>query len=256
MAVYVFARTVDDIGDRAPVADRLRLLSEVEADLRRLYDSLAEDPESTGTAGLPRLAQVRGLRAAVADCGIPMRPFLDLIEANRRDQAVHRYRDIDELFDYCRLSANPVGRIVLLVFNAFSVRNAELSDSICTGLQLAEHWQDVAEDYRDGRIYLPAADLTRFGCTEPDLTQAHAPDRLRKLLEFEVDRAAALLDAGAPLVGNLRGAARIAVAGYLAGGRAALAAIKTAHYDVLAATPRPGRSKTLAELVLALLRGR
>jgi squalene synthase HpnC len=259
MAVYVYARTVDDIGDRAQVADRLGLLNEVEADIRRLYDSLKSGPESapsTRTAELPRLAPVRGLRAAVADCEIPMQPFLDLIQANRQDQVVTRYSTIDDLFGYCRLSANPVGRIVLHIFNAFSPQSAELSDSICTGLQLAEHWQDVAEDYRDGRIYLPATDLTEYGCTEQQLADPHASAQLKRLLEFEVNRANALLDVGAPLVGELRGAARIAVAGYLAGGRAALAAIRAASYDVLAATPKPGRAKTLTELVLALVRGR
>lgn len=254
MAVYVFARTVDDIGDRAPVADRVGLLAEVEADVRRLYGSVCAP--ATGNAELPKLAAVSGLRRAVTDCDIPMRPFLDLIEANRQDQVVHRYQTIEELYGYCRLSANPVGRIVLHIFNAYSAENAELSDSICTGLQLAEHWQDVAEDYRDGRIYLPATDLARYGCAESDLAVPQAQAQLRQLLEFEVDRASALLDVGAPLVGRLHGAARIAVAGYLAGGRAALAAIRTAGYDVLRDTPRPGRGKTLAELMLALLRGR
>ena len=246
MAVYVFARTVDDIGDRAPVADRLGLLAEMEADLRRLY----------GTAEPPRLAPMRDLRQAVADCGIPMRPFLDLIDANRQDQVVSRYPTINELFDYCRLSANPVGRIVLYVFNAFTTSNAELSDSVCTGLQLAEHWQDVAEDFHDGRIYLPGEDMDRFGCEESQLGEPHAPAELRRLLEFEVNRAGALLEQGAPLVGELGGTARLAVAGYLAGGRAALAAIRKARYDVLAGAPRPGKARTAAELILAFARGR
>lgn len=245
MAVYVFARTADDIGDRAPVAERSGLLAELEADVRRLYGP-----------SLPNLSAVRGLREAVAECGIPMQPFLDLIEANRQDQVVTRYQTADDLFGYCRLSANPVGRIVLYVFNKFSSERAELSDSICTGLQLAEHWQDVAEDYADGRIYLPAADMAEHGCTEQDLAEPHASPRLKELMAFEVSRAGALLDAGAPLVGTLSGTARLAVAGYLAGGRAALAAIEAADYDVLATTPRPGKARTLAELTGALVRGR
>ena len=245
MAVYVFARTADDIGDRAPVAERSGLLAELEADVRRLYGP-----------SLPNLSAVRGLREAVAECGIPMQPFLDLIEANRQDQVVTRYQTADDLFGYCRLSANPVGRIVLYVFNKFSSERAELSDSICTGLQLAEHWQDVAEDYADGRIYLPAADMAERGCTEQDLAEPHASPRLKELMAFEVSRAGALLDAGAPLVGTLSGTARLAVAGYLAGGRAALAAIEAADYDVLATTPRPGKARTLAELTGALVRGR
>lgn len=199
---------------------------------------------------------VRGLREAVSRCGIPMQPFLDLIEANRQDQVVTRYQTADDLFGYCRLSANPVGRVVLYIFNSFSAERAKLSDAICTGLQLAEHWQDVAEDYADGRVYLPAADMAEHGCAEQDLAEPHASPRLKKLMAFEVSRAKALLDAGAPLVGMLSGTARLAVAGYLAGGRAALAAIEAADYDVLAATPRPGKARTLAELTRALVRGR
>ena len=250
MAVYVFARTADDIGDRAPVAERSGLLTELEADVGRLYESLG------GTGQAPTLPAVRGLRSAVTGCRIPMQPFLDLIEANRQDQVVSRYQTFDDLLGYCRLSANPVGRIVLHVFGRFSAARAELSDAICTGLQLAEHWQDVAEDYRDGRIYLPAADLVEHGCTERDLAEPSAPPRLRELIAFEVSRASKLLEAGAPLVGTLSGAARLAVAGYLAGGRATLAAIEAADFDVLSATRRPGKARTLAELTRAVVRGR
>ncbi len=245
MAVYVFSRTADDIGDRAPAAERAGLLAELEADVRRLYDG-----------GSAKLTAVRALGPAVSDCGIPMQPFLDLIEANRQDQVVTRYQTFDDLLGYCRLSANPVGRVVLYVFGAFSPARAALSDAICTGLQLAEHWQDVAEDYRDGRIYLPAADMAEHGCADTDLTEPTAPPRLAELLAFEVNRAKALLDAGAPLIGTLSGTARLAVAGYLAGGRAALAAIEAAGYDVLAATPRPGKARTLTELARAFARGR
>jgi squalene synthase HpnC len=264
MAVYVFARTVDNIGDRAPVADRFGLLADVEEDLRRLYEDLAqagagakESTESTSPAATgARVPAVQGLRDAVADCAIPMEPFVDLIEANREDQVTTRYQTFADLLGYCQLSANPVGRIVLYIFGSFTPARAELSDSICTALQLAEHWQDVAEDFAAGRIYLPSADLAEYGCTEADLGAAHASAQLRRLLEFEVGRASSLLDAGAPLIGTLRGAARLAVAGYLAGGRAALAAITAADYDVLAATPKPGSGKTLAELALAVVRGR
>ena len=255
MAVYVFARTADDIGDRAPVAERSGLLAELEADVRRLFAAGAE-PSVVPEAREISSAAVGGLREAVTRCDIPMQPFLDLIEANRQDQVVSRYQTADELFGYCRLSANPVGRIVLYVFNKFSPERAELSDSICTGLQLAEHWQDVAEDYANGRIYLPAADMAEHGCVEQDLAEPHASAALKALMAFEVSRARALLDEGASLVGTLSGTARLAVAGYLAGGRAALAAIEAADYDVLALTPRPAKTRTLAELTAALVRGR
>jgi len=269
MAVYGFARTADDIGDRAPAGDRLALLAELEADLRRLYrdrraapapsdDAAVASGADDGAAddGGPRLPAVRALAPTVAQGAIPMQPFLDLIDANRHDQAVSRYPTFDDLLGYCRLSANPVGRIVLRVFGCFSPRRAELSDSVCTALQLAEHWQDVAEDFRAGRIYLPLDDMAGHGCTEQDLAAATAAPRLRALIAFETGRARALLDAGAPLIGTLHGAPRAAVAGYVAGGRATLAAIAAADHDVLAATRRPGTVRMAAELLLAFARGR
>jgi squalene synthase HpnC len=247
MAVYGFARTTDDIGDRAPPDQRIRLLDELEDDLRRLYDA-----DGSG----PKTHVVRALGPAVTDCGIPMQPFADLIQANRQDQVVGRYQTFEDLRDYCRLSANPVGRIVLHVFGCFSERRAELSDLICTALQLAEHWQDVAEDFRAGRIYLPGQDMKKFGCTEEDLALDSAPPQVRSLVAFETERAVAMLDAGAPLIGTLRGAARVAVAGYVAGGRAALAAIAAADHDVLRATPVPRKQRLAADLLLAYVRGR
>ena len=258
MAVYGFARTADDIGDQAPQDQRLRLLDELEADLRHLYADRdgARDPGQGGDGAEPRSRVVGALGPAVTDCGIPMQPFLDLIQANRQDQAVSRYQAFEDLLGYCRLSANPVGRIVLYVFGSFSAPRAELSDSVCTALQLAEHWQDVAEDLHAGRIYLPAQDMDTFGCTEQDLAQPSAPPQVRKLIAFETRRAKALLDAGAPLIGTLRGAARAAVAGYVAGGRATLAAAIAADHDVLRATPRPRRRRLAGELILAYARGR
>jgi squalene synthase HpnC len=258
MAVYGFARTADDIGDQAPPDQRLRLLDELEADLCRLYAGRdgARGPGQGGDGAAPRSRVVGALGPAVTDCGIPMQPFLDLIQANRQDQAVSRYQTFEDLLGYCRLSANPVGRIVLYVFGSFSAPRAELSDSICTALQLAEHWQDVAEDLRADRIYLPVQDMGTFGCTEQDLARSSAPPQVRKLIAFETRRARTLLDAGAPLIGTLRGAARAAVAGYVAGGRAALAAIAAADHDVLRTTPRPRKPRAAGELGLAYARGR
>ena len=244
-AVYAFARVTDDMGDEAPPAERLALLSEREADLGRLYDGAA-----------PRLAVIRGLAPAVDECAIPQQPFRDLIEANRQDQAVSRYESFDALLAYCTLSANPVGRIVLRVFGAATPQREILSDRVCTALQLAEHWQDVAEDLRAGRVYLPQEDLARFGVTERDLAAPQAGPQVKALVAFEEHRARALLDKGAPLVGTLRGAARMAVAGYVAGGRAALAAIAAADHDVLRATHRPARRRLAAEMLRAYATGR
>ena len=275
-ALYGFARSADDMGDEAPAAQRLALLDELEADLGRLYRMLAgPGVAGAGVAGAgvaggapaggapagpdgdgPRLAVVRALAPTVAACAIPAQPFLDLIQANRQDQVVSRYPAFSDLLAYCRLSANPVGRVVLYIFGAATPEREVLSDKVCTALQLAEHWQDVAEDLRAGRIYLPAEDMDRFGCSERDLAGPAAGPGVRALIAFEVERARALLDEGAPIVGTLAGAARAAVAGYVAGGRAALAAIAASGHDVLRATPRPGKGRIAAELVRAYATGR
>src|SRR6185312_12068704 len=119
-----------------------------------------------------------------------------------------RYPAYSDLERYCELSANPVGQIVLYIFGVATAERIALSDNICTALQ-------VAEDLGNGRIYLPGEDLERFGCTEADLAAPAANEAVRKLMIFETNRASGLLDQGAPLVGTLRGAARLAVAGYL-----------------------------------------
>ena len=262
--LYFFARLTDDLGDEARDAQegmqdaqegmpadvgvgdlRLRLLDELAADVDRIY--AGQTPESP---------VMRAMAETVSECGVPARPMLDLIEANRQDQRVTRYRTFAELTQYCELSANPVGQIVLYIFGAATPERLALSDSICTALQLAEHWQDVAEDLGNGRIYLPGEDLERYEVTEADLAAPTAGPAVRELLNFEVARAVQLLDEGAPLVGTLRGAARLAVAGYLAGGRAALAAIRKQQYDVLKGTPRPRKQRLAAELVKAYVRGR
>jgi squalene synthase HpnC len=254
-ALYCFARFTDDIGDQAKdtakdAAEdtrtlRLRLLDDLEADVDRMY-----------SGEQPLAPALQPMADTVRACAIPERPLRDLIQANRQDQEVTRYPSFKDLEQYCTLSANPVGQIVLYIFGVATEERIALSDNICTALQLAEHWQDVAEDLRDGRIYLPQDDMARFGCTESDLAQRQANSSVKQLISFEVTRARQLLDDGAPLVGTLRGAARLAVAGYLAGGRAALAAIEGHGYDVLASTPKPRKPVLVRELAKAYLRGR
>jgi squalene synthase HpnC len=249
--LYFFARLTDDLGDEAKdgTADvtelRLRLLDELAADVDRIY-----------SGGTPESPVMRAMAETVSECGVPAQPLLDLIQANRQDQQVTRYPVYADLERYCELSANPVGQIVLYIFGVATPERIVLSDNICTALQLAEHWQDVAEDLGNGRIYLPGEDLERFGCTEADLAAPSASPVVRQLMAFETERASRLLDQGAPLVGTLRGSARLAVAGYLAGGRAALAAIRQQHYDVLTGTPRGRKPRLAAELAKAYLRGR
>jgi squalene synthase HpnC len=251
IALYCFARLTDDLGDQAREAGqddaglRLRLLDELTADVHRIYEGAT-----------PQSPVMRQMAITVGACAIPAQPLLDLIQANRQDQQVTRYRTFAELAQYCELSANPVGQMVLYIFGAATPERITLSDRICTALQLAEHWQDVAEDLANDRIYLPAEDLDRFQVAEADLAEPSAGPAVKNLMRFETDRARGLLDEGAPLVGTLRGAARLAVAGYLAGGRAALAAIRAQGYDVLSATARPRKPRMAAELVKAYARGR
>src|SRR5579862_9021911 len=204
--LYFFARLTDDLGDEARTSTddvttlRLALLDELAADVTRIYDG-----------GTPSSPVMQAMAETVRDCGVPAKPLRDLIQANRQDQEVTRYPTFPDLEQYCELSANPVGQVVLYIFGAATPERLALSDRICTALQLAEHWQDVAEDLALGRIYLPAEDLERYAVTEKDLAAPTANPAVKQLMRFEVDRAERLLDEGAPLVGTLRGAARLAV---------------------------------------------
>jgi len=243
-ALYDVARVIDDLGDAA-AGDRTELLMAFRSDLDGIW--LGRPPST------PVLRQ---LAATVCACDLDREPFDRLVAANLQDQVVSRYARYADLAHYCTLSADPVGRVVLKIFASSTPRNVELSDRICTALQLVEHWQDVAEDRRAGRIYLPLEDLEAHGVAESDLDQTVATSAVRRLMAFETDRAADLLDSGAPLVASLRGWARLAVAGYVAGGRAAIDAMRRADYDVLSGTPRPRRRDVVTHLAGLLGRRR
>lgn len=223
-AVYAVARTIDDLGD---VSDGVRVdaLNEFRVDLHRIWDGHV--PQWTVLQELVPTVRARGLTAE---------PFDRLIEANLIDQRVSTYATFADLIGYCQLSADPVGQLVLDVFGQSSTDATRLSNQICRALQLLEHWQDVAEDRRAGRTYLPREDLTAFGVDETELDRPHATQALRDLMLFETDRAAQFLESGVPLLGRLTGWARIAVAGYIAGGRAAVQALRRTHGDVLGHT--------------------
>jgi len=260
--LYVFARLTDDLGDQArddqASDDQARDDGQEDVTTLRLalLDELAADVDRIYAGSTPSSPVMQAMAETVIHCHVPAQPLRDLIQANRQDQQVTRYRTFAGLEQYCELSANPVGQVVLYIFGAATPERLGLSDRICTALQLAEHWQDVAEDLALGRIYLPAEDMQKHAVTEADLARPSAGPNLKQLMRFEVDRAARLLDEGAPLVGTLRGAARLAVAGYLAGGRAALAAIRKQDYDVLSTQSKPAKPRMAAELALAYARGR
>jgi squalene synthase HpnC len=243
MAIYGFARLVDDIGDEAD-GDRLAQLDRVDAQL----DELAAGRE-------PADPLLRALAATVAARSLPLEPLRRLVAANRQDQVVSRYRTFDELLGYCRLSADPVGELVLGVFGLAPGERIALSNRICSALQITEHLQDVAEDYARGRVYLPQEDLRACGCPEADLGAASASPALRKVVSLQARRARTLFDAGAPLVSGLPVRARIAVSGFLAGGRSALRALEQGGFDVCQAAPRAGRVR-LARAAAAAWCGR
>ena len=247
LAIYGYARFVDDIGDEtsATVTERLAMLDLVDADVTRLL-----------AGQQPSLPPLRALVEPVRAGRMTEEPLRRLVEANRLDQRVARYEDFEELRHYCTLSADPVGRLVLSCVGLATPERIALSDQVCTGLQLIEHWQDVAEDFRRGRVYLPQDDMRRFGVTDADLAAEHASPSLRALLAFEAARARRLLDAGLPLVASMRGAAKLAVAGFVAGGKAALHAITAADFDVLPGAPKPTKSRTAREAVGVLLPGK
>lgn len=256
MAVYGFARLVDDIGDgdltpggadarllgvsSRDAEDRLVLLDAFEADLRRVFDST------------PRHPLLRRLQPTVRRRSLSPEPFLGLIAANRQDQMVGRYETYDDLLAYCELSANPVGRLVLAVTGASTPERIRRSDMICTALQIVEHLQDVAEDLGRDRIYLPAADMKRFHVQEADLATKTAGASVRALIAYEAQRARDLLNEGAPLVGSVHGRLKLLLAGFVAGGRAAVHAIAAAEFDVLPGPPRPGKVRLLREVGVTL----
>jgi squalene synthase HpnC len=240
---YAFARYVDDLGDEF-TGDRVAALGEVDADLGRL-----------ASGATPRLGPVRGLARITADGRVPVEPFHDLVAANLMDQYKTRYATFAELVSYCRLSANSVGRVVLHLAGQATEENIADSDAVCTGLQIVEHLQDVAEDRGNGRVYLPREDLLAFGVREDELDPGHSDEDLKALLRWEAGRAAVMLARGVPLTRRLRGWARPAVIGYVAGGRAALTALRKIDYDVLSGAP----STTKAGIVrsaLGVLAGR
>lgn len=239
-AVYAFARATDELGDGpgAP-ADRARALEEWREDLGRLWQDGAS----------PASPVLQALRPVVRRHGLGPEPFHDLVAANLQDQHVTRYADWQGLLDYCRLSAEPVGRIVLGLVGDDDPVTALLSDRVCAALQVLEHCQDVAEDRRAGRVYLPADRMALHGVTDAHLSEPVASPALRRLVLETTGRAAALLEDGAPVVDRLHGWGRLCVAGFVAGGRGTVAALRRTGGDVFARDTRPSRAVTAREAV-------
>ncbi|MFH8617685.1 squalene synthase HpnC [Streptomyces sp. NPDC017979] len=267
MALYGYARLVDDIGDGdlapggadaralgvAPedADDRFVLLDALEADVRRVFARAGE----AGPDG-PRHPLLRALEPTVRRRSLTADPFHGLIAANRQDQRVRRYETYEELLAYCELSANPVGNLVLQVTGTTSPERLRRSDAVCTGLQIVEHLQDVREDLARDRIYLPAEDLRRFHVSAADLSAPTANASVRALIAFEAERARRLLDEGHALVGSVHGRLRLLLAGFVGGGLAALDAIAAAGFDVLPGPPKPTKTTLLRQVGAVLRRAR
>jgi squalene synthase HpnC len=268
LSVYGFARLADELGDEL-TGDRLAALDWLARELDRAY---------AGSARHPLLVR---LQETLAECALGREAFVRLIDANRLDQRSQRYESWEQLQAYCSLSANPVGELVLGVFGLASPERIELSDRVCTALQLVEHIQDLGEDVCRGRYYLPAQDLARFDCSHEQLAQlcsqgdhdldlkgvpaisptpsrgfSRRSDRLRKAIAFEVARARTLLAAGLPLVAGVHGRPKLALAGFVAGGEAALESIERADFDVLGAVARPTARRRVGLVVSVLTRSR
>jgi squalene synthase HpnC len=232
-AIYGFARLVDILGDEVE-GDRLAALDELERELEACY------------SGRPSWPVMEVLQPTIREFELPREPFLRLIEANRMDQRITEYQTWDDLREYCRHSADPVGRLVLgLLRLAHDPELVAASDDVCTGLQLVNFLQDVPRDLELGRIYLPAADRSSFGVTALDRP---SPELLR-LLRFEAERARGLLGAGRLLQQRIGGRTGRAVGLFARGGLAALEALEAAQWDVFTQRPRPSR----ARLALAAL---
>ena len=228
--VYAYCRWADDLADEPGDPQRsLALLDWWEKELRECY------------AGKTRHPVFVALADTIQRYSIPIDPFIDLLVAFRQDQRVRRYEDMGQLTQYCRYSANPVGRLILYLGKCHTPERAQLADSICTGLQLANFWQDVARDWEMGRVYLPQADRSRFSYDDEMFARREVNDAFRRLIAAEVDLAEGHLLAGLPLIRWMPPELQLDVALFLHGGLAILRAIRQQNYDVW--TSRPAISK-------------
>ena len=233
-AIYGFARTADDFADEGDFASAQRL--EWLHEYQRELDAIAQGKTTEHPVFLR-------LRPVIAAHDLPLQLFFDLLDAFMQDVTTDRYATHAELMDYCRRSANPIGRLLLRLFKRDSPENLAHSDAVCSALQLINHWQDVAIDLGKGprgRIYLPQEDLVRFDVTELQLDNRLCNDNWRSLMQFEVNRAHALMQAGAPLGRQLPGRIGLEINTIIAGGLRILKKIEAVDYDVFHHRPQLG----------------
>lgn len=227
-AIYHFARAADDIADEGESSneERLQQLNGFRAELARISAN-----EGTLSPLFQNLATEMRLHA------LPILPFYDLLDAFSQDVVKKRYDDFPDLLDYCRRSANPVGNLLLHLYQEATPQNIAYSDAICTSLQIINFWQDVAKDYAIGRIYLPLDELEQFGVSEEQIAQGIADDAWRNLMKFQVDRARAMMLQGAPLGSILTGRIGLEMRMIIAGGMRILSKLENAKYDMFSRRP-------------------
>ena len=227
-AIYHFARAADDIADEGdlPSAARLKQLDEFRAELALIANNEA-----------PLTPLFQNLAAEVHQHALPIQPFYDLLDAFSQDVVKQRYADFDELLDYCRRSANPVGNLLLHLYGEATPVNLAYSDAICTSLQLINFWQDVARDYAIGRIYLPRDELAQFGVSEEQIAQSISNEAWRALMKFQVERARAMMLTGKPLGSILTGRIGLEMRMIIAGGLRILCKLENAQYDMFRHRP-------------------
>ena len=234
-AVYAYCRWADDLGDETGGGQRaLDLLQWWREELLRCYE------------GTPRHPVMVALREVIHRYEIPPDPFLNLLLAFEQDQRVQRYRTYDEVLGYCRNSANPVGHLVLYLCESHNAANAGWSDRICTGLQLANFWQDVNRDLDIGRVYLPEEDRRRFGYSDDDLQARRFTPQFAQLLGFEVGRTRELFQQGMPLIAHLPVDVQPDIELFVRGGQGILGKIERQGYNVWTARPALGKWDKLA----------
>jgi squalene synthase HpnC len=241
--VYAYCRWADDLGDEiGSSAESLRLLAWWRSELDAMYAGRVKHPVFVA------------LRSTVAEYGIPRQPFQDLVEAFIQDQTVTRYQNWEDLFGYCRNSANPVGRLLLYLCGYRDQARHRLSDATCTALQLANFWQDVTVDLRKDRVYLPLEVLERHGYPIEDLFALHCTPAFREVMREVVAKAQELFEEGLPLAGMVDRRLALDIDLFSRGGMHILEKIERQNYDVLRARPAVSKVERLWLLLASLAR--
>jgi len=240
-AIYAYCRVSDDLGDEVgPTAAALALLDQWGQELDACYAGQARHPVFVALA------------ETIRTCRIPKDPFADLLIAFRQDQTVTRYATMEDVLQYCRYSANPVGRLVLYASGEAETNQEEkfrLSDATCCALQLANFWQDVREDWARGRVYIPQRDMDVFHVSDTTIAEGIATDPFRGLMRTEVAYARDLFQQGLPLIGMVNRDLALDLDLFSRGGLEILNAIENCDYDVLSARPAISKA-TKASLAL------